>query len=114
MDGTPGVVGSRANMKTNNNKNERNGNQNVIRNHHKSVMRWESTNGWWARSTPAQRALAKEIATLIEGVVENKRLEIRKERGGIAGGRGRGARQRSSVSCFRCRCAWPEFTLAVP
>jgi hypothetical protein len=74
MDGTPGVIGSWANMKTNEKTNEENRNQ-------KPYVRCETPGQWRARLSPSQQMLAQQIAGMIEGVTESKRIEIRKELG---------------------------------
>ncbi len=72
MDGTPGVIGSWANMKTNQKTNEENRNQNPH-------MHRESPEQWWAKLSPGRRMLARQIAAMIDEVTESKRIEIRKE-----------------------------------
>ena len=38
---------------------------------------------WWASLSPGKRALAKEMARLMDETTDSKRIEIRRERGEI-------------------------------
>src|SRR5438552_16767115 len=70
MDGTPGVIGSWANMKTNEITNQQNEGNN---------MKTQTVDEWWAKLPPGQKGLAHQIALMIQEVSESKRIEIRKE-----------------------------------
>lgn len=39
----------------------------------------ETPEQWWARISPSQRMLARQIALMMDEVTESKRIEIRKE-----------------------------------
>jgi hypothetical protein len=85
MDGTPGVIGSWANMKATKDQNDET-NGNTAKTHSSTRARnpyanLESPEAWWSKVPPGQRRFMQELAIAIAGVDEVQRLEIRKERG---------------------------------